>query len=77
MSDDKKVFCCADKYNLYEMCSHCYNSYFSDPEFEAAMHDAYWDDYGTKPSPELKCECGGGAIANNTHSSWCPKFIGG
>lgn len=75
--DDKKAFCCADKFNMYEMCVRCYNAYFSDPDFEAAMHEAYWAEQDNHVIGELKCECGGESVANNTHSSWCPKFIGG
>ncbi|NBU33846.1 hypothetical protein EBZ38_03375 [bacterium] len=75
MSDRK--FCCAGKYNMYEMCSYCYNAYFSDPDFEAAMHEAYWAEHDNKyKREELKCECGGESVSDNTHSSWCPKFRG-
>ncbi|NDG29301.1 hypothetical protein EB118_04260 [bacterium] len=62
---------------MYEMCESCYNAYFSDPDFEAAMHEAYWNEQDNRVSNQLKCECGGGAVANNTHSAWCPKFIPG
>lgn len=73
--DDKKVFCCADKVNMYEMCVKCYNAYFSDPDFEAAMHEAYWADIDNQSRYELRCECGGSKVADNTHSAWCPRFI--
>ena len=69
-----KKFCCTDKMNMYEMCTYCYNAFFTDPDFEFEM----FEDYKTEPqvsSSILKCECGGGAIANNTHSAWCPMFI--
>ncbi len=72
---DKKIFCCADKMNMYEMCINCYNAYFSDPDFEAAMHAAYWAEQDNHTNYELRCECGGSKIADNTHSAWCPKFI--
>lgn len=72
-----KKFCCLDKMNFYEMCSYCYNAYFSDPNFEAAMHDAYWDEEDNKMHSTKVCECGGGKIANNTHSAWCPMFDNG
>jgi len=74
MSDDKKIFCCVDKVNMYEMCGRCYNAYFSDPEFEAAMHDAYWAEADNKMHTEVKCECGGESTGDNLHSHWCPKW---
>lgn len=70
-----KQFCCLDKTNFYEMCSHCYNAYFSDPEFEAALHDAYWTEQDNKAQVVKACECGGSSVADNTHSAWCPKFV--
>lgn len=73
--DDKKIFCCADKFNMYEMCRDCYNAYFSDPDFEAAMHEAYWNEKDNTMHGGIKCECGGSIVGNNTHSDWCPKFI--
>lgn len=71
MSDKK--FCCSDKMNMYEMCAYCYNAFFTDPDFQIEMYD----DYGFEPmnTTELKCECGGSKVADNTHSAWCPKFI--
>lgn len=68
-----KKFCCLDKTNFYEMCVACYNAYFTDPNFEAQMHDDYWSETQTAPS-NGPCECGGSAVADNTHSAWCPKF---
>lgn len=60
--------------NFYEMCSHCYNAYFTDPEFEAALHEAYWTEEDNKVTVKVECECGGSSVSDNTHSSWCPKF---
>lgn len=59
--------------NFYEMCSYCYNAYFSDPDFEMQMHE----DYQREPqvsSPAKACECGGSKISDATHSAWCPLF---
>jgi hypothetical protein len=73
MTDIKNKFCCSDKYNLYEMCLSCYNAYFTDPEFEAAMHDSYWNEQDIKYIGGAKCECGGESTGENLHSHWCPK----
>lgn len=74
MSDSKK-FCCADKANMYEMCSYCYNAFFTDPEFEAAMYEDYWSEPRVSSSSSLVCECGSEAAGGTTHSDWCPKGI--
>lgn len=72
---DRKDYCCLEKWSMDEMCKRCYEAYFSDPAFQMAM----FDDYGLEPmlssssSMEI-CECGGGAIAANTHSAWCPRY---
>lgn len=70
---DKKPYCCVNKMNMHELCAYCYNAFFSDEDFQIQM----FDDYGLEPlsKQELRCECGGSAVANNTHSAWCPKFI--
>lgn len=60
---------------MYEMCMDCYNAYFSDPDFEAAMHEAYWNERDNTAQISNKCECGGGSISDNTHSDWCPLFV--
>lgn len=69
-----KKFCCLDKMNFYEMCSHCYNAYFTDPDFESALHEGYWVEQDNKMTKRKGCECGGNAVADNTHSPWCPKY---
>lgn len=73
MSDDR--YCCVNKIEMNQLCTKCYNAFFSDPEFQIQM----FDDYGLEPinpssMSSAVCECGGGAIADNTHSPWCPKF---
>ena len=70
----KKEFCCLGKMNMYEMCMDCYNAYFSDPDFEAAMHEAYWNEKDIYANTENKCECGSEASGGTTHSHWCPKW---
>lgn len=68
-----KQFCCLDKLNFYEMCSYCYNAYFTDPDFEVQMYE----DYKSEPkvsSANAKCECGGSSVSDVTHSVWCPLF---
>lgn len=72
---DNKTFCCLDKLELHSMCTRCYEAFFSDPDFQIQM----FDDYGLEPmvsssSSMEVCECGGGAVAANTHSAWCPKW---
>jgi len=72
---DRKEFCCLDKLAMYEMCEKCYDAFFSDPDFQIQM----FEDYGLEPmvsssSSMEVCECGGGAVASNTHSAWCPRY---
>lgn len=60
---------------MYEMCSYCYNAFFTDPDFEQELYDTYWEEQNVSSSTSVKiCECGGNVVANNTHSSWCPLF---
>lgn len=66
-----KKFCCVTKTNFYEMCIDCYNAYFSDPDFEMAMYEAWENE--PKVSSSTVCECGSEAAGGTTHSHWCPK----
>jgi hypothetical protein len=71
----KKEFCCINKLELHTLCALCYEAFFSDPDFQIQM----FDDYGLEPmvsssSSMEVCECGGGSVAANTHSAWCPKW---
>lgn len=70
----KKEFCCAGKVSMYEMCGRCYKAYFEDPDFEAAMHEAYWEERDARYTPPKVCECGSEASGGTTHSHWCPKW---
>lgn len=76
MTDTKNKYCCLDKTNFYEMCMNCYNAYFTDPDFEAAMFE-YFENWHNEPkvSSATICECGSEAAGGTTHSHWCPKGI--
>ncbi len=73
MSDKK--FCCADKFNMYEMCNNCYNAFFTDPEFQVQFYENYENEPRVTSSMSFEvCECGSEASGGTTHSDWCPKF---
>ena len=72
MTDTKNPkYCCLDKWNFYEMCSHCYNAYFTDPGFEQALYENWHQE--PRVSSSNVCECGSEKAGGTTHSHWCPK----
>lgn len=73
MTDSKNKYCCLDKWNFYEMCSYCYNAYFSDPSFEEALRENWHEEPKVSSSSSSMCECGSEKAGGTTHSHWCPK----
>lgn len=56
---------------MYEMCVHCYQAFFSDPDF---MPPWLPKDNEIDGGTFFKqCECGSEAAGGTTHSHWCPK----
>jgi len=68
-------YCCLNTLDMSKMCKRCYEAFFSDPEYQIQMFEGYGLEPMVSASSSMEvCECGGGAVAANTHSDWCPKF---